>query len=227
MTTAADIIKLSLKDIGVLDENETPSAALMFDSLATLNQMLAMWALEKAYVYASQTITFNATGAQSYTIGTGGVINVEAPQSIDSAFYTVGSYDHKIDNILNTFDEYLDIPVKSTNGYPDYLYYNPAHPLGTIYVYPVPSTGTIKLASGVLMPNYTASADDLNLPSGCELVVRLNLSVILSNMGLGKLMPGAKELAASTLRVYKRSNSQIGELPSWNNSRPYNILINQ
>lgn len=227
MTTAADIIKLSLKDIGVLDENETPSAALMADSLATLNQMLAMWALEKAYVYASQTITFSATGAQSYTIGAGGVINVSAPQSIDSAVYTVGSYDYKIDNILNTFEEYLDIPVKSTAGYPDYLYFNPAHPLGTIYIYPVPSTGTIKLASGVIMPNYTASADDLNLPASCELVVRLNLSVLLSSMGLGKLTPGTKDMAGSTLRIYKRSNSQIGELPSWNNSQPYNILINQ
>lgn len=195
MTTAADIIKLSLKDIGVLDENETPSAALMSDSLATLNQMLAMWSLEKAYVYASQTISFTATGAQSYTIGLGGVINVAAPQSIDSAVYTVGSYDYKIDNILSTFEEYLDIPVKSTNGYPDYLYFNPAHPLGTIYVYPVPSTGTIKLASSVLMPNYTAAADDLSLPSGCELVVRLNLSVLLSSMGLGKLMPGTGMLA--------------------------------
>jgi len=227
MTTAANIITLSLKDIGVLDENETPSPALMSDSLATLNQMLALWALEKAYVYADQTITFNATGAQSYTIGSGGVINVPAPQSIDSAIYTVGSYDYPINKILNTFEEYLDIPVKSTAGYPDYLYFNPAHPLGTIYVYPVPSTGTIKLASGVIMPNYTASADDLNLPSGCELVVRLNLSVLLSTMGLGKLMPGTALLAASALRLYKRSNSQIGELPSWNNSQPYNILINQ
>lgn len=227
MTTAADIIRLSLKDIGVLDENETPSSALMTDSLATLNQMLAMWSLEKAYVYASQTITFNATGAQSYTIGSGGVINVSAPQSIDSATYTVGSYDHKIDNILSTFEEYLNIPVKSTEGYPDYLYFNPAHPLGTIYVYPVPSTGTITFASGVILPTYAASADNLSLPSGCELVVRLNLSVLLSSMGLGKLMPGTATLAASALRVYKRSNSQIGELTSWNNSNPYNILINQ
>ena len=43
MTTAADIITLALKDINVLDERETPSAAMMSDALATLNQMLALW----------------------------------------------------------------------------------------------------------------------------------------------------------------------------------------
>ncbi len=227
MTTAANIITLSLRDIGVLDENETPSTALMADCLSTLNQMLALWSIENVYIYAKQTISFSATGAQSYTIGSGGVINVVAPQIIDSAIYQVGSVDYKIKKILNTFEAYLEIPVKSTNGYPDSLYFNPAYPLGTIYVYPVPSTGTIKISSGVVMPNYATSADSLSLPASCELVVRLNLSVFLASMGLGKTQPNAENLASSALRIYKRSNSQIGELPSWNNSKPYNILINQ
>lgn len=213
MTTAADIIKLSLKDIGVLDENETPSASLMSDSMATLNQMLSLWTIENVYIYAKQTISFPATGAMSYTIGNGGIINVPTPNKIDSAIYRVGDVDRDI-RILHTFDEYLEIPLKISSGYPDDLYFNPSYPLGTIYLYPVPSTGTVIMSTGVVLPNYTASANDLNLPSSCEMVVRLNLSVYLNLMGLGKISPLAEKLAKSALRMYKRSNSQIGELPS-------------
>jgi hypothetical protein len=92
MTTAANIITLSLKDIGVLDENETPSSALMSDCLATLNQMLALWSLENVYIYAKQTISFPVTGAQSYTIGSGG--NILWYINNTSGDTDVGSYFH-------------------------------------------------------------------------------------------------------------------------------------
>ena len=62
-TTANDIIVLALKDIQVLDETETPSAALMADSLTTLNQMLSLWQTERNFIYAQAEVTHTPTGA--------------------------------------------------------------------------------------------------------------------------------------------------------------------
>lgn len=46
MTTARDLITMSLRSIGVLHSGETPSAEEANDGLATLNQMLNSWLYE-------------------------------------------------------------------------------------------------------------------------------------------------------------------------------------
>jgi hypothetical protein len=46
MTTARDLITMSLRSIGVLHSGETPSAEEANDGLVTLNQMLNSWLYE-------------------------------------------------------------------------------------------------------------------------------------------------------------------------------------
>lgn len=211
-STAADIITLSLKDIGVLDESETPSAALLADSLTTLNQMLAQWQVSENYVYAQQDVTFNPTGAESYTIGTGGTINVAAPPQIDYAFLRVSDVDYPIE-ILNTFEAYqLGITYKPVTTYPEVLYYNPSYSLGKIYLYPRPNTGTMHLGMTVALPIYTAAANAINIPPEYELAIRYSLSELLASMTGTILRPDIAAIAQRARRIVKRNNFRLNEL---------------
>lgn len=213
MSTAADIITLALKDIQVLDETETPSAALMADALTTLNQMLAMWQADKMFIYAQIDTTTAATGATTYTVGSGGAFNISvAPVKLDYAFLRVSNIDYPIE-ILNNWEDYQSIALKGIAGtYPEYLYYNPTVPLSTIYVYPQPTTGTFHLISSVALPVYTASANAINLPAEYDLAIRFSLCELLAAMMGKSLRPDISQLGAKARGIIKRNNLHIKEL---------------
>jgi hypothetical protein len=217
LASAADIIKLALKDIQVLDESETPSAALMADSLTTLNQMLGIWRTNELYVYATTEITHAMTGALSYTIGlTGADITASPPIRINYAFHTQDGVDYPMMEILNTFDDYQAISLKAITSNPTAIFYNPLLPNGTIYIYPQPTTGTLHLGIDVELPNYSVAAEDLVLPVEYELAVRFNLAKILLEMMGKQLTPGMNALANNSLRMLQRSNLRVPELKMHN-----------
>jgi|APLak6261659701_1056019.scaffolds.fasta_scaffold02507_2 hypothetical protein len=227
MTTAADIIKLALKDCGVLDETEEPSAALMSDALTTLNQMLALWSVQKLFVYAQIDTTKAATGSSTYTIGVGGDFNTRQPSRIDYAFLRENNIDYPID-ILNNFEEYQEISVKGVSGtWPEVLYFNPTNSLGIIYFYPQPISGTIHLISSIQLPSYTSHADAINIPGEYEIAIRFSLAEILHQMmGANDSRPGLSALANKARMVIRRMNVKIKKLDlGGNGSRGYLPII--
>lgn len=211
MATAADIIAQALKDIGVLGESETASAELAADALATLNQMLAMWQVDNLYIYAQTATTFAATGALSYTVGAGGNVGIARPASIDAAYYTSGGVDTPI-AMLDTFEAYQDITTKTLAGSPSVAYYQPSFPLGVLYVYPQPATGSIKLLTKVKLPTYAAGADDLTIPPEFEMLVRYNLSEHLAISMTSQVRPDVAMMAMKTRKMAKRNNLRLNEL---------------
>lgn len=212
-TTAADIIKLALKDIGVLGEAESASAYLVADGLTTLNQMLAEWQLTGANVFAQQDITKVVTGATSYTIGlTDSDITAAPPARIKAAFLRVSSTDYAID-LLDTFEEYNAIIQKTLSGsYPDVLYYNADDPKGVIYLYPQPTTGTLHLITDVVFPTYTSSADALSFPAAYELAIRFSLGELLAFTMGAQLSARYVKQAAKSRRMIQRSNFKMGSM---------------
>jgi hypothetical protein len=212
MTTAADVIKLALKDIQVLDESEDPSAATMSDALDTLNQMLASWQLDSTYIYAQAETSFTPTGAESYTIdGAGADIVYARPDKINYAFYRLDDIDYPIE-ILNTWNEYSAISYKPVQSIPDVLYYNPKYSAGTIYIYPRPTTGTIYLNLDIEMPSYSTSADLIAIPAHYVMAIRYALAELLEvSMGRAK-DPKIAQLAQKYIRIMKRHNLRINPL---------------
>ena len=211
MTTALDLITLSLKDIGVLGESETPSAEMAADSLTTLNQMLAMWQVDNLYIYAQTATTFAPSGALSYTVGTTGTVAIDRPASIDAAYYNDGSTDREIE-LLPTFEEYQRISSKTQDGTPRFAYYQPSYPLGVLYLYPQPASGTVKLLSKVKLPTYSATADALTIPPELEMAVRYSLDEHLSIAMSAQLRPDIAAMAQKTRKLMKRSNLRLKEL---------------
>lgn len=213
MTTAADIIKLALKDIGVLGEAESASAYLVADGLTTLNQMLAEWQLTGVNVYAQKDIVHTVTGAVSYTIGLATAdITAAPPARITAAFLRVSGIDYAID-ILDTFEEYNAIIQKTLSGsYPEVLYYNADEPKGVIYLYPQPTVGALHLITDVVLPVYATSADSLAIPTAYEMAVRLSLGELLAFTMGAQVSARYTAQAAKSRRLIQRSNFKMGSL---------------
>lgn len=209
--TASDIIILSLKDLGILGESETPSAEMAADALTTLNQMLSMWAVDNLYIYAQSATTFTPSGSLSYTVGTAGTVAIDRPASFDAAYYNDGTTDSQIE-LLNTFEEYQSISSKTQAGSPHVAYYQPTYPLGILHLYPQPTGGTVKLLTKVKLPTYAAQAGALTIPPEFEMAVRYSLCEHLSIAMSAQLRPDIAAMAMKTRKMMKRNNLRLKEL---------------
>ena len=214
MSTAGDIITLALKDAQIIDENETPSAALMSDALTTLNQMLGMWQMNDLYIYATTELTFTPTGVESYTIGpTGADIAGTSPQRINYAFIEIDGVNYPMVTILPTREDFEEIGITSVGStYPDVIFYNNTYPNGTLFIYPKPSAGTMHLGVDVQLPNYALAPDAFSLGIEYEMPVRFNLAKILVAMMGARLSQELNMLANTSLRALQRANVRIKEL---------------
>ncbi|MGE5650943.1 MAG: hypothetical protein ACM34A_12170 [Bacillota bacterium] len=222
MTTAADIINMALKDIGVIASGETASAEDAADALMTLNQMIGQWQAQKSYVTGQQAISFNVTGEQTYSIGSGADINTTLPVAIDSAFYRLNGIDYPVD-VLNSFEDYENITLKTITGtIPSAIFYRRDYPNGTIYVWPQPQTGSINLVTRDNLPTYAALTDPLNVPAEYELALRYSLAeLLLVSFPQATPRMDVVSMAQRARRVMKRNNLNIPMM-----GQPQEVLSN-
>lgn len=208
MTTVIDIIKLALKDINELGSSETPDAELSADCLATLNQMIAQWQTQKLYVFAQKVVSFPVDGSQTYSIGTGATINTPLPSRIDSAVWRNNGVDIPI-GVMQSLQEYEMINVKTLNGTPQVICYQRSYPLGTVYVWPQPSVGEIRLVVRDAMPIYTSLTNDMAFPDEYALAIRFSLAELMA-ISFGKSASQVViKYAADARRVMKRVNTSV------------------
>jgi len=208
MATVTSLVKLALKDAGVIGGRETPTDDEMQDALDTLNQMLAMWRTQSLTVYCQKSETLAVTGATSYTIGTGGNLNVERPVGVDGVFWRLNDVDLPLTPI-HSFEDYQDIGVKNLQGTPSAFYYRPAYPLGVLFVTPIPTEGTLYLTLKQPMPVYTTINDDISLPPEYEGAIRWNLaSMLCATFGM-PITPEIDRYARQTKRALKIVNTSL------------------
>jgi len=178
MATASAVIRRALRLIGAIAASETPSAAEQADALEALNAMLDAWRASSLSVYALARETLTLTGAASYTIGTGGNLNTTRPARIESAYERIGDIDYPLR--LASAIAWAGLAAKSTaSDVADWLYYETSYPLGRLYLYPVPSTGVLHLATWVPLTAF-AAADDVALPPGYQEALTYHLAVRLA-----------------------------------------------
>lgn len=211
MTTVVSIIKLALKDIGALGVGETPTADELTDSFDTLKQLVAQWQIDGLMIYASAEVSFAATGAQSYTIGAGGAVNTARPAEVNSAFWRSGGIDYDLD-VLTSFEDYQRIGSKSDTGTPEAVFYDPDNTLGTLYVWPKPSSGTFYLTVRSPLPSYSSTTESLSVPGEYELALRYSLAELLAPAFQMPLRPDIAALAKRARKLVKRNNVRIPEL---------------
>ena len=177
MTTARNIIKRAFQLNGVLTKNEDPSGDEASDGLSSLNNMVASWSNDSLLIYARLSESFPlVSGQASYTIGTGANFNTTRPTQILSAFTRVGGIDYRA-SIINGV-EYDNISQKGlANFVPEVLFYDGNNPVGTITLYPVPTTGTLFLRTEKPLTSFATLDTDVDLPPGWERALIYNLSL--------------------------------------------------
>lgn len=208
MATVTSIVKLALKDAGVIGGRETPTDDEMQDAMDTLNQMLAMWRTQSLTVYCQKQEVIPVTGATTYTIGTGGNLSVERPVSVDGVFWRLNGVDTPLSQITS-FEDYQDIGVKSLQGMPSDYYYLPSYPLGVLYVFPIPASGSLYLTLKQPMPVYTTINDSISLPPEYEGAIRWNLAEMLCATFGMSITPEIDKFSRQTKRALKINNTQI------------------
>jgi len=210
--TARDLITATLRSIRVLGVGDVLLAEDANDSLNRLNDWIDSLALERLTVYfVTRTEKLLANDVQSYTVGTGGDINIVRPTHIEAAGLIQ-------DTAAPTpFEQPLDVWTDQrwqgcrqktlTSTYPQAVYYdhNWVGGLATLYVWPIPTDcGTTKLIlyTPVALREFVTLDTDYTFPPGYRRFLRTNFAgEIASEYG--------KQLTADQTMSARQSKAQI------------------
>lgn len=224
MTTALDLIKRSMRMLGVYAIGEEPSAEEATDALGTLNATLG--ALSNTPVVYAKTLDSIAitAGQSSVTVGPSGTTVTDRPIAVSSDSYVV------LDTTswplpVFTQHQYDGIPWKAQAGIPEGIWCLMDMPDITVTLWPVPSQAmTLKLWSVKLLASFPALTTVASLPPGFEDALAYLLAEALAP-------EYAVEVPAAVLRGVQRARNSLTTfeppmltLPAELSSPRFNIL---
>jgi len=210
MTTAAEIIDGSLRLLGVLAEGETPSAAVMQDSIMAINQMIQSWDTERLSVFSTQDQVFTwPANVLSRTLGPTGDFVGNRPIEVDDATYFKDpssglSFGVKLINQ----QQYDGIAFKTvTSTYPQVLWVNNTFPNIEMTIYPVPIKALEwHIVSVETLNEVSSVATDMYFPPGYLRAFRYNLACELAPEFGIEPSPQVQRIAMTSKRNLKRIN---------------------
>ncbi len=221
VTTPGDIIRLVLKDTGVLGIGQSANAEDTNDVFDTLNMMLGEWNSKRFLLFHLIDVSFVSTGAQSYTVGLGGDFNTPRPDRLeDGCFFRQliqASSPNMIDyplSILESREDYSRIGLKQLLTIPQFIFYDPAYPLGVVYPWPIPQASLyeIHLLLKSQLSQFANLADDINLPAQYYGAIRYNLAARVRAMYQLPPDPTVTSLAMDSLSVIRNMNAAVPRL---------------
>ena len=190
MATAQNIVTRSMKALGALGSNETPSATEANDGLEAFNAMLDSWNGEglTSYQVREQSHVL-VVGTSQYTIGSGGTINTTRPIDIVQAYIQDSSNLRYLINIVPR-DKWNQIgQLTITSQIPNTLFYDPQFPLGIINLFPQPlQAWTLYFDSMLQQATYSSLAQTISMPPGYERAYVLNLALEMMNCGFHSML---------------------------------------
>jgi hypothetical protein len=182
--TARELIKGSLRLLGVIAQGETPSADEMADGLFALNDMVDSWSTENLIIPARVREVFILTsGQQLRTMGPSGNFNTTRPIEIESATIEVqdaGGLSESPLDIIN-LKQWSEISEKNVeSSIPTKLYIEHTSPLLKLYFWPVPSAANkAVLYSSKPLTSFANLNDTITLPPGYQKALKYNLAIDL------------------------------------------------
>jgi hypothetical protein len=221
--TAGDQINRALRLLGVLAENETPSAAMSQDGLMAMNQMIDSWDTERLSVFCTQDQVFTwPAGEYIRTLGPSGNFIGLRPVLLDEATYfrdpgTNVSFGIKFINQ----QQYNGIAVKTvTSTYPQVIFVNMGFPDVTMSIYPRPTRDLEWHFISVQKLNEPATlVTDLLFPPGYLRAFTYNLAMEMAPEYGVEPSPQVQRIAMTSKRNLKRINNPDDVM-----SMPYAIV---
>lgn len=212
MATARDLITRSMRLCHILDSGEEPTADEANDALTALNDLLDFMSIPGLFIYASRKDDVSWTGGQqTRTIGASGNFNITRPTRIeDSTYFTSESGEDYPLQILRTTQAYTAILDKTTqSGMPEYLYYEPSYPQGTLFIWPVPSsTLTIHLYSQEQLEQAASLSATISFPPGYKELLTAELSARLCPEFGVAMPPELSDMRRRAAQAVKRMNKK-------------------
>lgn len=223
--TVLDLITRALRDLKVYQPGEAISNDDAQDALAGLNDWIDSLGTEGLSMFTVARTTWTlVNGTPSYTIGTGGVINVARPvnpQAIQNIGYVDTSLTPNQEILLGlplTEDEYAAIPAKTLTGtIPNAFYYNPTFGttgLGLIRPFPIPTSSALQgvIYTPTPIAEFAATTDTVFVAPGYRRFYRTNLAKELAPIFDGQLTPEMQQAAADSKADIKRANIRLVDL---------------
>ena len=217
-STALHLIKAALLDLGVLAAGEDPTAAEADDALNALNRLIDKLAANHLAIWSeTRTETAIVASQASYTVGSGGNVNIARPVFLEDVRYQDTSptpdQEYPLDKLTDA--QWQGIGDKDlTSGVPSAWYYNPTYPTGTLYLWPIPTGTTLQLVTytKTALTEFAALSTSFSLPPGYREMLVTNLAVRLAPM-YGRPVPPELALEArESLAVVKRANRRLRPL---------------
>jgi hypothetical protein len=219
VTTANDIVDLSLRDAGIIGVGQVALAEDANRGLMRFNFMLGQWQVQRYLVWHLVDVAKVSTGAQSYTVGPGGDFNVAAaPDRLEAAFFRqLANAGQPIDyplEILESREDYNSIALKSLTTFPSYVFYDSDYPLGRVFPWPIPQAVLyeVHLTLKAVLAQVANLATVLNLPLEYFEAITSNLAVVLRDAYDLPPKPVLVARAKKSLAVLRGARAQIARL---------------
>lgn len=188
MPTAKYFIDGALQELGVLATGETAQGSEGDEALNLANDFLDALGAERLSMYAVlRTATTLVSGTASYTVGSGGTINIVRPLYIDDAaivYDTTATIPVEIAIPVLTDAAYAAWPTKTLQAPQSMaVYYDHGWSagLGRLYPLPIPNVGTTQLVIYTPQAPATQFADynttSYTFPPAVRRMLRKNLAL--------------------------------------------------
>jgi hypothetical protein len=220
MPTGTDICTAALLRAGVTGVGNPPSADQISRALALLNDMLALWSSKRWINYAEIDHTIVVTGAQSYTIGPGGDVNVTArPDRIEWGYVRLlnSGASMPVDiplEPIGSYEDYSRVTLKRLLTQPGWFFYDSGFPLGRIYPLPIPSLPSqyeLHFGTRIILPVLIAPATNIVLPPQYTYAMKWNLA---SEVRAEWRLPAAKDIDAKAQDGLNTIRSATVQVPT-------------
>jgi len=241
-TTVGDICIQALKDANVLGVGQTPLAEDQSEAWARLQWMFGQWVRKRYMIFHLVTYLVQSTGQITpYSVGPGGQIDTDGaavndpnwigritgsqrPNQIESAFFqqnTTGGgnlspivYGLKL---YRAMEDYRRISLPSLSTFPMSAFYDPAFPLGQLYIWPWPNNPqySVGVVCREQMPvQFPSLASVIYLPPEYYQAIVSNLAISLRpKYGIGTFPGDLLPLAAKQgMNVIRKGSTQIANL---------------
>ena len=208
MATTLDLVKRSLRLLGVYGSGESIPADEANDALVAMNAMLEDWRNEKLMAYAMRDEVLTMVNGQgTYTLGPTGDLVTTRPVKIDNAYIRDASTDYPVEIVSR--DDWDGIPDKTNDSdIVQHLLFEGTMPDATIKVWPVPTTANVLHMRTWLPIAELALNDTIILPPGYETAIPFNLAIYLAPEYGIDAKPSVMQIARTSLAGIKRINQR-------------------
>lgn len=218
MPTFLTIATQAMNRLGVIAAGETPSTGDATLCLDAMNQLLDQWQSVNLLLYAEVRTTWNIVASQvSYSVGTGGDVNIPRPVYVDRCSYVLTTQTPPLEIQMSPYTDFTwaQVSLKSlTSNLPINYYYNLTYPLATLYLWPIPTQANLQgvLYTRTQVAQLAALNTSVSLPNGWQRMMVTNLAVEVAPMFFKEPSKTLLEQAKNSMAAVKRSNNRNVDL---------------